>query len=79
MEGETEHVVKLYKAFHNDWGTGAEDIFDPFGFSRNKRAAPGKEVSRIYIEHCAGGEMKNFVNLKKEWVNTFPLNSLELC
>ncbi len=56
------HIIKLYKACHLEGGTGSHHIFDPLPFNRGSGAYdPRKEVARMYMEYCPGGDLNEYV------------------
>lgn len=46
MGAETDHVVKIYKGFHLDGGTGADARRDPIPFDVNNNYDASMEVCR---------------------------------
>lgn len=67
------HIVKLYKSYHREGGTGTSTKFDPHPYT----SEPGlgdtyteeREVSRIYLEFCARGDLwKWIVFLRNRYV-----------
>jgi len=52
----TDHVVKLYRSCHSQGGSGTSNIFDRHPF-QNGVYNVNREVHRIYIEYCEGGDL----------------------
>lgn len=61
----SRHVVKMYKSYHQEPGTGTSEDFDPLPFMNIMGTmplySPAKEVSRIYLEYCQKGDMLKFL------------------
>lgn len=55
------HIVKMYKSYHQEPGTGTSYEFDPLPLVEMMGMAPmytpEGEVSRIYLEYCDKGDM----------------------
>lgn len=67
------HIIKLYKSYHEAAGTGTSDQFDPSPYNNVPNGgltySPHREVSRIYMEYCAKGDMwKWLVELHDKYV-----------
>lgn len=62
----TEHVVKLYKSWHSEGGTGTS-FADPHPVRDDGTYDPKQEVSRIYIEYCEKGD------LSRKWKQNVPI------
>jgi hypothetical protein len=62
---QSPHIVKMYKSYHQEPGTGTSDEFDPLPFIYTMNTAPlymlAKEISRIYLEYCQKGDMWAFL------------------
>jgi hypothetical protein len=64
MSGSS-HIVKLYKSYHREGGTGTSKTFDPHPYTD----LPGmgeiytveKEISRIYLEFCSRGDLSKWM------------------
>jgi hypothetical protein len=48
---ETMHVVRMLKRYHEEWGQGTSQRWDP----------ANKYISRIYLEYCRSGDMKKVI------------------
>ncbi|KAH8602969.1 hypothetical protein B0O99DRAFT_697590 [Bisporella sp. PMI_857] len=70
MQAESEHIVKLYKAFYRAEGTGVGP-FDPLPIDLRGRYDRSREVSRIYTEYCRNGNMRGLSNYD-DLGETFP-------
>jgi serine/threonine protein kinase len=55
----TEHVVKLYKSFYREGGSGSHTQRDPLPFGNNGAWAPARFVARFYMEYCRNGNLKS--------------------
>ena len=59
------HIVKMYKSYHQEGGTGTSTNFDPYPYTRYSMLGdiytPEKEVSRIYLEYCSRGDLWNWI------------------
>jgi hypothetical protein len=53
----TEQVVKIYKGYHLDPGSGASKHFDPWPYDLYRNPLPAMDVARIYIDYCPGGDL----------------------
>ena len=53
----TNHVVKIYKAFHQDGGTGTSEDRDPLPYDSQGNYSGRMNVSRIYLEYCENGTL----------------------
>lgn len=55
------HVVKMYKSYHQEGGTGTSKRFDPHPYEHRFILGDvymtSKEVSRIYLEYCSRGDV----------------------
>jgi len=58
----TDHVVKLYRSCHSQGGSGTSPIFDKHPF-QNGVYNVNREVHRIYIEYCEGGDLWSKIKL----------------
>ena len=56
----SRHIVKMYKSYHQEGGTGTSRDFDPYPYTKYAMLGdiytPQKEVSRIYLEYCSRGD-----------------------
>jgi hypothetical protein len=72
----TPHVVKLYKSYHQEGGTGTSAKFDPFPYTNRPILgdvyALAKEVSRIYLEYCPRGDMWQWIMYLRHKYVRFP-------
>jgi hypothetical protein len=48
---ETTHVVRMLKRYHEERGQGTSERWDP----------ANKYISRIYLEYCRSGDMKEAI------------------
>jgi serine/threonine protein kinase len=55
----TEHVVKLYKSFYREGGSGSHTQRDPLPFGNNGAWATARFVARFYMEYCRNGNLKS--------------------
>lgn len=68
MTSNTTHVVKLYKSFHKEGGSGSSTSKDPLpSFTENGNWTRDSRVGRIYMEYCPNGSLES--SMKK--VNGF--------
>lgn len=59
----TDHVVKVYKASHRDGGTGTTKTdMDELPFDDSGNNVEEREVARMYMEYCSGGDMQGWIN-----------------
>ncbi len=60
------HILKLYKACYLEGGTGAHHKFDPLPFNaRSGTYNPRKEIARMYMEYCPGGDLEDYVGRRR--------------
>jgi hypothetical protein len=61
----TVHIVKMYKSYHQEGGTGTSADFDPSPFTYvhylGNTYDESKEVSRIYLEYCDRTDMSQLI------------------
>jgi len=55
-------------AVHREGGTGASEASDPLPINGKGEYDPHREVSRMYMEFCAKGDMKGFLEWKHSYV-----------
>lgn len=60
----TKHIVRLYKAAHAAPGTGTMDAQDPLPFNKDGNFRKNRQVSRMYLEYVAGGDMSKWSTLR---------------
>lgn len=63
----SEHIVKLYKDVVREGGTGTTDNsgFDPYPFHVQGGWIPNREIERMYMEYCPGGDLSGI--LRSDW------------
>ena len=70
-ESGSPHIVKMYKSFHREGGTGTSEEYDPSPFVTDGWPLPtqqydsNREVSRIYLEYCDRRSMLEAIVIKK--------------
>lgn len=75
----SDHVVRIYRqSVDRQAGTNQHDAFDPSPHDEDGNYDPTREVFRLYMEYCNGGDLFNKVD--DRWLpnNTYKAPSEEL-
>jgi hypothetical protein len=65
----TDHIVKLYKGYHEVEGTGVTDKrgWDGLPFNSDDQWDEEFTIARMYIEYCGGGDLSEWMKrIRKE-------------